>query len=297
MIDLHTHSTSSDGFLTPKELLDKALKLNLEAIALTDHDAISGLSELKAAAQNKNIEIVNGAEMSVYYPQTDMEILALDIPEDSLEAFAIYQREEMVRRDKLAHHRIDLLQNAGYDITYEEVAYNSKHELRTQIRRPHFVDVLLKKGYVKTVDEAYETIFAYGGVCYVANNPWPASEMIKFIRDNGAKAFLAHPIHTKHVGEDLYNLVKELKQAGLCGIEVFHSSHDKEHRKEYLSLIEDLHLLTGGGSDYHGGTAHPENELGTGHLHNLNIPYFVLEKIKENRTPSPLYYKELEKYI
>lgn len=296
MIDLHTHSTSSDGFLTPSELLNKAVNLGLEALSLTDHDAISGLNELHKAAEHKNIEIVNGAEMSVYYPHTDMEIIAMDIPDNSLDAFAIYQREEMVRRDKLAHYRIELLQKAGYDITYEEVAYNAKHELRTQIRRPHFVDVLLKKGYIKTMEEAYQNIFAYGGVCYVANNPWPASEMIKFIRDNGAKAILAHPIHTKHIGDDLYNLVNELKQAGLSGIEVFHSSHDTAHRKEYLSLIKDLNLLTGGGSDYHGGTAHPENELGTGHEHNLNIPYLVLEQIKEG-TPSPAYYKELEKYL
>lgn len=297
MIDLHTHSTSSDGFLTPSELLNKALKMGLEALALTDHDAISGLDELHKASKNKNIEIINGAEMSVYYPHTDMEIIAMDIPDASLDAFAIYQREEMVRRDKLAHYRVELLQKAGYDITYDEVAYNAKHELRTQIRRPHFVDVLLRKGYIKTPDEAYQKIFAYGGVCYVANNPWPASEMIKFIRDNGAKAILAHPIHTKHVGQDLYNLISELKQAGLTGIEVFHSSHDKQHRKAYLSLIKELGLLTGGGSDYHGGTAHPENDLGTGHENNLNIPYLVLDAIKGNTALSPAYYKELEKYI
>ena len=297
MIDLHTHSTHSDGFLTPSELLEDAIKIGLKALALTDHDAVSGLQELHTAAQGKNITVVNGAELSVYYPHTDMEIIAMDIPDSSLDAFAIYQREEMVRRDKLARYRIELLQKAGYDITYEEVAYNSKHELRTQIRRPHFVDVLLRKGYIKNVDEAYQNIFAYGGVCYVSNNPWPAQEMIKFIRDNGAKAILAHPIHTKHEGQDLYNLVNELKQAGLNGIEVFHSSHDKTHRKAYLNLIKELRLVTGGGSDYHGGTAHPENDLGTGHDKNLNIPYLVLEQLKSGTAPKVSYYRELEKYL
>ena len=297
MIDLHTHSTASDGFLTPTELLQESLKIKLEAIALTDHDAVSGLSELHAAARNQKIEVINGAEMSVYYPETDMEIIAMDIPEDSLIAFYLYQQEEIIRREQIARKRIDLLQKAGYDITYQEVAYDQKNNLRTQIRRPHFVDILLKKGYIKTPDEAYETIFAPNGVCYVPNNPWPASEMIKFIRDNNAKAILAHPIHTGHSGTQLFDLIKDLKQAGLNGIEVFHSSQPTSLRSEYLDMIEELKLITTGGSDFHGGTAHPENELGTGHNNNLNIPYLVLDQLKSNTTPPPSYYKELRQII
>lgn len=297
MIDLHTHSTHSDGFLTPTELLDKAIKIGLSAIALTDHDAVSGLSELHNAAKNKNITVVNGAELSVYYPDTDMEIIAMDIPEQSLPAFAFYQEEEVVRREQLARRRVDLLQNAGYDITYEEVAYDAKGNPRTQIRRPHFADLLLKKGYIKTIDEAYTTIFAKNGVCYVENNPWFVSETIKFIRDNGAKAILAHPIHTKHVGQDLVNLIEELKSYGLSGIEVFHSSHPKKERLEYLEIIREMGLITGGGSDYHGGTAHPENELGTGRNKNLNIPEIVLEQIKSNQKPTNAYYDALKEYL
>jgi len=297
MIDLHTHSTHSDGFLTPSQLLENAEKIGLEALALTDHDAVSGLKELHTAALNKPIKIINGAELSVYYPDTDMEIIAIDIPEDSLTAFEIYQREEIVRREQLARRRIDLLQKAGYHITYEEVAYDTKGNLRTQIRRPHFADILLKKGYIKTIDEAYTHIFAKDGVCYVENNPWFVSETIKFIRDNGAKAILAHPIHTKHVGKDLCDLIKELKSYGLNGIEVFHSSQPQSLRCQYLELIKDMGLISGGGSDFHGGTAHPENELGFGRNHNLNIPYLVIEQIQSSHSPSPAYYKELSRYI
>ena len=297
MIDLHTHSTHSDGTLTPEELVKTALKIKLRALALTDHDAVSGLSELHKAAQNTPLEIINGAELSVYYPHTDMEILAMDIPESSLDVFALYQQEEVVRREQLARKRIDLLHKAGYEISYEEVAYDAKGKLRTQIRRPHFVDVLLRKGYIKTADEAYNTIFAEDGCCFVANQPWPVSEAIKFIRDNGAKAILAHPIHTNHSGRKLYNLVKKLKGYGLSGVEVFHSSHTKENRLEYLEIIRDLGLVTAGGSDFHGGTAHPENELGFGNNHNLNIPYLVVEELRKNTPPSPAYYDELKKYL
>ena len=138
MIDLHTHSTHSDGFLTPTELIKQATKIGLEAIALTDHDAISGLGEFHKAAKRRKIEVVNGSELSVYYPDTDMEIIALDIPEDSLYAFALYQQEEVVRREQLARRRVDLLQKAGYNITFEDVAYDAKGNPRTQIRLPLF---------------------------------------------------------------------------------------------------------------------------------------------------------------
>ena len=297
MIDLHTHSTHSDGFLSPRKLLKLAETTGLEALALTDHDAVSGLKELRAAAQKSNIEIINGAELTVDYPQTDMEILALDIPQTSMSAFQKYQQEELERRYSLAYKRIEILQKAGYEISYEEVAHDAKGNLRTQIRRPHFVDVLLRKGYIKTADEAYQKIFVKGGICEIENKKPPVKKIISFIKENNATAILAHPIHTKHSGEKLYNMIQKLKGYGLDGIEVLHSSHSLENRKEYLNIIKDLKLITAGGSDFHGGTAHPENKLGTGNNQNLNIPYFVLETIKTRHAPKSGYYTELKKYL
>lgn len=297
MIDLHTHSTFSDGCLSPTEILNRAVKLKLEALALTDHDAVSGLYELKKAAANKKIEIVNGAEMSVYYPQTDMEIIALDIPDKSLDAFYKYQQTEIKKREKLAHQRIELLQKSGINITFDEIAYDSAGNRRLQIRRPHFVELLLKKNYVKDIQEGYTKIFAPDGICYIEHKPIAAEKMIHFIRDNGAKAILAHPIHTNLRKKKLFELVKKLKKEGLCGIEVFHSSHPKELRIEYLEIIKELQMISGGGSDFHGEDIHPENKLGTGRDNNLNIPYIVLEEIKNNTLPQPQYYEELKKYL
>lgn len=297
MIDLHTHSTASDGFLNPKELLDLALKTKLEALALTDHDAVSGLEELHKFAKNKKIEIINGAELSVYYPNTDMEILAINIPNKSLNAFKEYQNNELNRRKKITNRRIHLLQLAGFDITYEDVAFDTNKIERTQIRRPHFVDVLLKKGYIKTTEEAYKKIFAKGGPARVENKPKSVKEVISFIKDNGAKAILAHPIHTKKEDKKLYQMIKRLKSYGLDGIEVFHSSHPQAERIKYLNIIRDLNLITTGGSDYHGGTAHPDNKLGTGKNNNLNIPYFVAKELYHKKSPSKSYYDEIEKYL
>lgn len=297
MIDLHTHSTASDGFLTPSEVLKNALSLELEALALTDHDAVSGLKELHAAALHKKIEIVNGAELSVYYPRTDMEIIALDIPDANLSAFTDYQNQEMAAREILAHKRIEMLNKKGFQISYDEIAFDEQGRKRTQIRRPHFADILLKKGYISSIDEAYKGIFAKGGTCFVESRPKPVKEVISFIKENGAKAILAHPIHTKRSGQKLFELVEELKEAGLDGIEVFHSSHPLQERIAYLEIIKALKLVTAGGSDFHGGTAHPENALGTGRNNNLNIPYMVLDGLRFKTAPSDAYYEELKKYL
>ena len=235
--------------------------------------------------------------MSVYYPKTDMEIIAIDIPDKSLSAFADYQQKEISRREQLAQDRIVILQKAGYDISYDEVAYDHNGNKRIQIRRPHFTDILLKKGYIKDADEAYNKIFADGGICDISNKALSVDKMIRFIHENNAKAILAHPIHTLHTGKKLFQLLQKLKKLGLDGIEVFHSSQSQELRKEYLEMITELKMITTGGSDFHGGSAHPENKLGTGCENNLNIPYLVLEQLRKKRAPSKTYYNELKKYL
>jgi predicted metal-dependent phosphoesterase TrpH len=299
MIDLHVHSTSSDGFYSPLEIVDMALDIKLEALALTDHDAIAGVEELKKAAKGKNIEIINGAELSVYYPDTDMEVIALNMPDKNMKEFKKFQEEEFIRRKRVTDKRLSILQGWGYDISYEEVAFDEKGNERMQIRRPHFVDVLLKKGYIKTTAEAYKTIFVKGGGSYVENRTKDVKDVIRFIKDNGGVAILAHPVHTKKVDQEIFDLFVELKGYGLDGVEVFHSSQSSDLRKKYLEMIKELGLITAGGSDFHGGTAHPENKLGTGKNNNLNIPYMVLEEILNFRTNgiSANYYSELEKYI
>lgn len=299
MIDLHTHSTASDGFLHPSELIEQASALKLEAIALTDHDSVAGVEEaLQTAATVKNkIEVVRGAELSVYYPHADMEILALDIPTTALGDFTSYQTEVFAKREGMVYRRLELLQKAGYDIRYEDIAYDKNGKLRTQIRRPHFADVLLQKGYIKDTKTAYQDIFAKGGVAYVENRPLAAEKVITFIKETGAKAFMAHPIHTGFAPQRLFEVLKQLQKAGLDGIEVFHASQEPAFRKTCLELITELGLKTSGGSDFHGGTAHPENKLGTGKNHNLNMPKWILDELKSPTPASAGYYKELEKII
>lgn len=300
MIDLHVHSTASDGFNSPKELLKMALDIKLEAMALTDHDAIAGLEELKKAAKGKKIQIVNGAELSAFYPNIEVEVLAIDIPEKSIKAFEQYQEDEFKRRKKVTERRLSLVQKMGYDISYQDVAYDENGNLRTQVRRPHFVDVLLKKGYIQSTDEAYKKIFVKSGGVYVKNKPRSIKQVISFIKENGAKAILAHPVHIKKEGKELYSLIKRLKKYGLDGIEVLHSSHPVEKRLEYIEIIRDLGMISSGGSDFHGGTAHPDNKLGFGRDNNLNIPYMVLDELlsyKEGKTICKSYYDDLARYV
>ena len=297
MIDLHIHSTASDGQFTPTEVLNMAENIGLEAIALTDHDSVAGVKELHEAAQGKKIEVVNGAELSVTYPNASMEIIAMNIPEQSLPAFELFQKEQAERRLQVTLERLDKLQQFGVDITFEEVATDKNGRPRKTICKPHFTDILLAKGYISEPDEAYQVIFAEGGIGYVPNHDIPAADVIHFIKDNGAVPIMAHPILTRFSDERLFEVLQELAKEGLGGFELFQSVQPREKRQVYLEFLKELKFKTAGGSDFHGGTAHPENELGTGLNHNLNIPYFVLAELQSDKIPEDVYYRELEKFI
>ena len=137
------------------------------------------------------------------------------------------------------------------------------------------------------------------GMPQFPEHPRDVKDVISFIKDNGAVAVLAHPVHTKKEGKELFDLFVELKGYGLDGVEVFHSSHPKALRKKYFELIKELKMITAGGSDFHGGTAHPENKLGTGKRNNLKIPYFVLKELVEGggKKVSASYYDEIARLI
>lgn len=297
MIDLHIHTTASDGFYTTPEVINQAIEKKLQAICITDHDTTTGLENI-----NNNdypmIEIVNGAELSVFSKYTrKLEILAIDIPDSAFNDYRQHQDSTNKRRESLTMQRLENLQRAGYDISYEDIAFDDKGNKRCQIRKPHFTHVLLQKGYIKHPQEAYDTVFSLNGVAHVESPPVDAKIIIDFIKQTKAKAIIAHPILTRCNPDQLYNMLKEYQTYGLDGIEVFHSSQNVEARKIYLDMIKDLNMITAGGSDFHGGSAHPEIKLGTGVDNNVNIPYAVLEEIRNNNTTTQSYYSDLIKFL
>ena len=295
MIDLHMHSLFSDGILSPEDLMDKIAEKNLRAVALTDHDSVLGCMRFAKAAEKYKIATIHGSECSVDYPKVSMEIVALDIPENSLQTFIEFQKKMTDERIRVAEERINLLEKDGIFIDRNEVFFDENGLPRNQVGKPHIVAAMLKKGYIQDWNEGFEKYLNRGKVAYVPKNEPLYKDVIAFIVDNGALPILAHPIHTKKTGNDLFELIKELKYYGLAGVEVFHSDHSSELKNEYLEMIKGLNMISSGGSDYHGG-AHPDVMIGCG-KGDLKIPDVIFEVIKSREKVSNGYYSDLAKFI
>lgn len=247
-IDLHTHSSFSDGSLSPRELVQLAKERRLRAIALTDHDTVAGLEEALEAGNELNVEVVPGVEISAQYPPGTMHILGYYVhashPE-LLEGLKKLQQARAARNPKI----IQRLQALGLEITTTEVLDLSGG----QVGRPHIAKALVNKGYVSSIDEAFSRYLKKGAVAYVEKFRFPPKDAIALIRRAGGIAVLAHPF-TLGMGkaEELALLVHELAKMGLEGIEVFYPGHTREMVMSYEDIAKRLGLICTGGSDFHG---------------------------------------------
>ncbi len=278
LIDLHAHSTASDGSLTPTELVRHARALGLRAIALTDHDTIAGNDEAAQAAAELGVEVVPGVEMSSHYPTGTMHILGyyLDFADPGLQ-------EELARLQRVRAERnlviAEKLRALGIDLDFEEVLALAGPG--GQVGRPHFARALLQKGIVGSIDEAFERYLRKGAPAYSAKFRLPPAEAISLIRQAGGVAVLAHPF-TLHLDNDpprFLALLCELQELGLAGLEVLYSEHSLQQERLYFAAAERCGLLVTGGSDFHGENKE-DTELGRGHG-NLSIPYRLLEDMKK----------------
>lgn len=289
------HSTCSDGTFTPKQLMDKVAAAGVKAAALTDHDVVDGCQAFRQAAAQYGIMTINGSELAVNYPGVSMEILALDIPDKNLPAFYEHQHIMIAERRRVAAERLELLNKIGINLSWNDIALDANGKSRHQIGKPHIVEAMIKAGYITDWEEGFAKYLNKGCPAYVAKREPAVQDMISFIRENNAVPILAHPIHTKRTGKELFELIASLQKKGLMGIEVFHSDHGTELRAEYLQMIEALNLMASGGSDFHGG-AHPGVNIGIG-KGDLKIPELILETMLERKINSAAYYQELTQYI
>ncbi|MDR6880303.1 PHP domain-containing protein [Bacillus sp. 3255] len=246
--DLHTHTTASDGTQRPAANVRMAYEAGLGAIAITDHDTVSGVAEALAEGLKLGIEVVPGVEISTVGGGQDIHVLGYYIRIDD-ELFL--QRLESLRDTRNTRNEmiIERLRQLGIEITMEEVlkeVANVKSKGDT-VGRPHIASVLLNKGYVASISEAFDKYLATGAAAY-ANPPRIKPETaIQWIHDAGGKAVLAHP--------GIYHndaLVEEIAGQGLDGIEVYHSDHTPDDEARYLLLAERSGLLITAGSDFHG---------------------------------------------
>lgn len=275
-IDLHTHSTASDGTYTPFELVRLARNINLKAIALTDHDTTGGLNEALNAANEMDMEVIPGCELSVEF-QGVMHIVGLWLEPDAprLNRSLLELRNKRNARNEII---IEKLQGHGIAITYEEVRNLAGD---ASIGRPHICRILMNKGIVSSVQEAFDRYLGPGGKAYVPKEKFNPEKAISILKDEQATVILAHPFSLNLQHDELRKELYRLKDMGLDGMEVFYPEHTPEQSRFYSSLCAELDLLPSGGSDFHG-SVKPHIKLGKGRG-KLKLPYSLLQAIKNKR--------------
>ena len=263
-IDLHIHSTASDGTLSAGEILSLACKLCLGAISITDHDTTAGAREALAAGIPASLEFLTGIEISAGPPGSvsvdgSLHILGYGLQIDHPQLCRELSRLQQARRQRLPQ-MLERLRRLGFDLTWEEV----RREVgRGQPGRPHLARGLLKKGIVSSVDEAFERFLASGRPAYVEKYRLPADQAIALIRQAGGIAVLAHPYLLRIRDRQRFEtLVADLKDAGLEGIEVFYPEHPPAETSYYSRLAERLGLVQTGGTDFHG-SLKPKLQMGS----------------------------------
>ena len=246
-IDLHIHSTYSDGVFTPVELVDLAESKGLSAIAITDHDTAEGTDEAIQRGLEKGIEVISGIEMSSWHGDTSMHILGYNFNHKDAQ-FArqlhLLQNGRETRNKKI----IENLVNLGIDLELEELRQYSEYG---QTGRPHIARLLVDKGITKTVDQAFKNYLGRGAAAYAERFRFSAHDAIAMIRQAGGVAVLAHPASLDPSLRSTRSLLKKLLTVGLEGVEIYYPSHSPKAVKALIKIAEDLGLLMTGGSDFH----------------------------------------------
>jgi len=259
-IDLHAHTTASDGSLTPTELVGKAHALGLAALAVTDHDTLGGLAEARAAAQETGLDLVPGVELSVEDDAGRFHLLGYGFdPEDAaLADTLITLRRSRAARNALMAERMAAL---GLPVTMEDVRAEAGPDAQV-IARPHFARALIKKGVVASVAEAFDKYLSTGKPLYLPKEVLTPRDAIALIHDAGGVAVMAHPGLIQMDEAALADRVEILaREDGLDGIEALYSQHSRADTDRFLALAARLGLLVTGGSDFHG-LAKPHVPLG-----------------------------------
>lgn len=276
IIDLHTHSTESDGTLSPEDLVEHAKELGLSAIALTDHDTVNGLPKARRRAKELGIELVPGIELSTDYEGMEVHILGYYMDETE-PAFLTKLQEFVDGRERRNDQMMELLQKEGFAITMEDLRRENPDSV---ITRAHISRYLVEHGFVKDKATVFQVYLGDGRRCYVPREKITPFEAIRLIQLGGGLAFFAHPVLCHMEDGRLRSFVQSLKEAGLAGIEVMYSLNRPEDEAYLKRLAEEYGLLVSGGSDFHGENK-PDIQLGTGKS-NLSIPYQYLAQIKES---------------
>jgi 3',5'-nucleoside bisphosphate phosphatase len=276
-IDLHTHSTRSDGSLEPAALAKAAVDAGLTAIALTDHDTLAGLPEATAAGAAWGLEVIPGVEVTARFPHRAMHVLAYGFDPQDPTLGAMLARVRAGRTDR--NDRIlARLAELGVPVTMEDVRGACGASGRT-IGRPHIASAMVRRGWVRDEKTAFGRYLKDGGVAYVPAEVVDPEEVISAVLAAGGATVLAHPRQLRLDGTEAYGqLFTRLANAGLAGIEVWHPSHSPIEREVFLRLATERGLVATAGSDFHG-AAKPDIHLGVGDG-TISVEYEIWDRLR-----------------
>ncbi|KPK00416.1 MAG: hypothetical protein AMJ60_01430 [Desulfobacterales bacterium SG8_35] len=270
VIDLHIHSTFSDGMFTPAEVVDLAESQNLRAIAITDHDTAAGTDEAIQRGRGKGIELITGIEISSWHGDTSMHILGYRFKHEDKRFNSRLQMLQDGRESRNARI-IENLNKLGIRVDLSELLQYSEYG---QTGRPHIARLLVDKGAAKTIDLAFRQYLRRGAAAYAERFRFSAHDAIAMIREAGGIAVLAHPASLDPSLRAIPRLLKDLCKVGLEGVEVYYPSHSPKAVKALLKMTDEMGLLITGGSDFHGMERSGHN---TGEwLHKTHIPYDIV---------------------
>ncbi len=278
MIDLHCHSTYSDGSLTPAELVARAVEAGLTALALTDHDGTGGVGPLREACAalppTTPLLAIPGVEISAEVERGAMHLLGyfIDCAHGGLQEALTHIRTGREERNRLILGRLHEL---GFAMTWEEVAANAGEDV---VGRPHFAQAMVARGYVNNKQKAFERFLARGKAAYVERFRFAPADAIRLITEAGGVAVLAHPGTLDLSTKRLRQQIGELKKIGLGGIEVYYSTHAPEQEGLFAAVAREWGLVATGGSDFHG-SGNPGIKLGRG-FGSLHVPDEVVEQLR-----------------
>ncbi len=265
-IDLHMHTTFSDGLCSPENLRDIVRGKKLKAFAVTDHDTIEGYRAVRSLLNDDDPEIICGVELSVSYEKSDLHVLAYYFdPENKPfnKALKLFQDSRNLR----AKLMVEKLNELGIKVSYGAV---EKAAGRGVIGRPHIAEAMYKSGSVSTYNEAFSKYIGNGKIAHVSKKNFAPDEALKLIHDAGGVAFLAHPVI-----DDNERFIEEMAEMGMDGIEVYHPYHKSNDLQRLTETAKRLSLVISGGSDYHGREGR-QSEIGS-----QKVPEELLGDIKQ----------------
>jgi predicted metal-dependent phosphoesterase TrpH len=277
MIDLHTHSTVSDGSVPPEEIPSLAATAGCSAVALTDHDRLDGTEAARARAEELGIRFVPGCEVSCEWSPGTCHVLVYFV-----EPVEGPLQEELRRlqddRDTRNRRLADRLGELGVQVTLDEVAAEAKGQ---SIGRPHFAAVMVRKGVVQSIQEAFDSYLAKGRPAYVPKARLSARDVASLARASGGVPVLAHPLSLGLDRPATASAIAALAEDGLAGIECHYGRYSPEERSWLLGVAKTYSLVATGGSDFHGDYK-PDLSVGVG-TGDLEVPDAVLDELEERR--------------